>query len=405
MKKILLCVTGSIAAYKALELTRLLVKANCEVKVLLTESAKAFVTGLSFEALSQHKVYDDLFAYTDRPIEHIELARWADDIVIAPASANTIAKLALGLADDLLGNVILATDKPIFIAPAMNVVMWQNSAVQANINQLKNRDFIILPPEAGEQACGDIGDGRLMEPENIVKHLLKPKIKTDKHVVITAGPTIEALDPVRYLSNHSSGKMGYALTEAFIDIGWEVTLISGPTQLKASQNCDVVQVKSANEMHDAVLEKVKTADLFIAAAAVADYRPEICAVEKIKKTDQSDELMLKLVKNKDILASVANLARNRPCCVGFAAETHNAQAHARAKIECKNLDFLILNQVNTDTGFPFYGDHNEVKIFNKHYEQVLALPLASKRDIADHIADYLNENVIKKEVQTELNYE
>ncbi|WP_151194463.1 bifunctional phosphopantothenoylcysteine decarboxylase/phosphopantothenate--cysteine ligase CoaBC [Cysteiniphilum sp. JM-1] len=405
MKKILLCVTGSIAAYKALELTRLLVKANCEVKVLLTESAKAFVTQLSFEALSQRKVYDDLFAYTDHPIEHIELARWADQIVIAPASANTIAKLALGLADDLLCNVILATDKPIFIAPAMNVVMWQNTAVQANVNQLKNRKFIILPPDAGEQACGDIGDGRLMEPKAIIKHILKPKIKTDKHVVITAGPTVEALDPVRYLSNHSSGKMGYALAEAFVDIGWGVTLISGPTQLIASQGCDVVQVKSANEMYDAVLEKVKIADLFIAAAAVADYHPQVCAVEKIKKTDESDALTLKLIKNKDILASVASLTKNRPCCVGFAAETHNAREYALAKIQRKNLDFLILNQVNTDNGFPFYSDHNEVQVFSKHYQQVLALPLASKRDIADQIANYLNENVIKKEVQTELNYE
>ncbi|GGF93892.1 MULTISPECIES: bifunctional phosphopantothenoylcysteine decarboxylase/phosphopantothenate--cysteine ligase CoaBC [Cysteiniphilum] len=405
MKKILLCVTGSIAAYKALELTRLLVKANCEVKVLLTESAKAFVTRLSFEALSQGKVYDDLFAYTDHPIEHIELARWADQIVIAPASANTIAKLALGLADDLLGNVILATDKPIFIAPTMNVVMWQNTAVQANVNQLKNRKFIVLPPDAGEQACGDIGDGRLMEPQAIIKHILKPKIKTDKHVVITAGPTVEALDPVRYLSNHSSGKMGYALAEAFVDIGWGVTLISGPTQLIASQGCDVVQVRSANEMHDAVLEKVKTADLFIAAAAVADYRPQICAVEKIKKTDESDALTLKLIKNKDILASVASLTKNRPCCVGFAAETHNAREYALAKIERKNLDFLILNQVNTDNGFPFYSDHNEVQLFNKHHQQVLVLPLASKRDIANQIVNYLNENVIKKEVQTELNYE
>lgn len=405
MKKILLCVTGSIAAYKALELTRLLAKANCEVKVLLTESAKAFVTSLSFEAFSQHKVYDDLFAYTDHPIEHIELARWADCIVIAPASANTIAKLALGLADDLLGNVILATDKPIFIAPAMNVIMWQNTAVQANIHHLKNREFIILPPDAGEQACGDIGDGRLMEPETIVKHILKPKIKTDKHVVITAGPTVEALDPVRYLSNHSSGKMGYALAEAFINIGWDVTLISGPTQLIAPQNCDVVKVRSADAMHDAVLEKVKTADLFIAAAAVADYRPQICAVEKIKKTDEGDELTLKLVKNKDILASVASLTINRPCCVGFAAETHNALEHALAKIERKKLDFLILNQVNTDNGFPFYSDHNEVQLFNKHHQQVLALPLASKRDIAHQIVNYLNENVIKKEIQTELNYE
>ncbi|WP_440683729.1 bifunctional phosphopantothenoylcysteine decarboxylase/phosphopantothenate--cysteine ligase CoaBC [Cysteiniphilum halobium] len=405
MKKILLCVTGSIAAYKALELTRLLVKANCEVKVLLTHSAKAFVTNLSFEALSQHKVYDDLFAYTDHPIEHIELARWADCIVIAPASANTIAKLALGLADDLLGNVVLATDKPIFIAPAMNVVMWQNPVVQANIKQLKNRRFTILPPDAGEQACGDVGDGRLMAPEVIVNHLLKPKIRTDRRVVITAGPTIEALDPVRYLSNHSSGKMGYALAEAFLNLGWEVSLISGPTQLEAPKHCEVLQVKSASDMYNTVLDKIEKADLFIAAAAVADYCPAECAVEKIKKTDENDVLTLRLVKNKDILASVATLAKNRPCCVGFAAETHNAVDHALAKIERKNLDFLILNQVNTDNGFPFYSDHNAVQIFNKHHKQVLALPLTSKRDIAEHIASYLSENVIKKEIQTELNYE
>lgn len=405
MKKILLCVTGSIAAYKALELTRLLVKENCKVKVVLSKSAKAFVTNLSFEALSQHTVYDDLFDYTDHPIEHIELARWADQIVIAPASANTIAKLALGLADDLLGNVVLATKKPLFIAPAMNVVMWQNAAVQENIKQLKSRNFTILPPDAGEQACGDIGDGRLMAPEIIVKHVLKAQKKMDKCVVITAGPTIEALDPVRYLSNYSSGKMGYALAEAFLDIGWEVSLISGPTHLRAPENCEFLQVKSANDMYDAVQDRVKAADLFIAAAAVADYRPQECAIEKIKKTTTSESLTLTLVKNKDILHSVAILTKRRPYCVGFAAETHDALEHALAKIDRKNLDFLILNQVNTDNGFPFYSDHNEVQLFNKHHEQVLTLPLASKRDIAERIANYLSENIMKREIQTELNYE
>ena len=396
MKKILLCVTGSIAAYKALDLTRLLVKANYSVKVVLTKSAQAFVKSLSFEALCKHKVYQDLFSYTDHPIEHIELARWADQILIAPASANTIGKLAMGLADDLLGNVVLATQQPIFVAPAMNCIMWQNNAVQINVKRLKNLGFKILPPDSGEHACGDIGDGRLMAPEKIVQRLSTPNTKVNKCVLITAGPTIEALDSVRYLSNYSSGKMGYTLAEAFSEIGWSVILISGPSQLKSLQNIDLIKVKTADEMYKSVHKKIIHADLFISAAAVADYRPKDYVEKKIKKNIDSETLILTLVKNKDILHSVSTLRKNRPCCVGFAAETHNAKENALAKLDRKKLDFLILNQVDRQSGFPFYSDQNEVQIFNKQHEVVLTLPLASKSYIALQIAEFLSQKVSKK---------
>ena len=405
MKKILLCVTGSVAAYKALELTRLLVKENCEVKIILTKSAKAFVTSLSFEALSQHKVYEDLFDYTDHPIEHIELARWADQIVIAPASANTIAKLAMGIADDLLGNVILATKKPIFVAPAMNVVMWQNAIVQDNIAKLKTREFVILPPDSGEQACGDVGDGRLMEPEDIVRKLFPNVAKLNKKVLITAGPTIESLDPVRYISNHSSGKMGYALAESFAKLGWEVILISGPTELNAPIVSTLIKVKSANDMYQAVHQCIEAIDIFIGAAAVADYRPESYVECKIKKEDKDEDLSIKLVKNPDILKSVSSLKHRRPLCVGFAAETNNIKENALSKINSKNLDFLVLNQVDSETGFPFYSDQNQVQIYDKSHKLILDLTRMSKKEIAEKIAELLHKHIMGQEIQTELSYD
>ncbi len=406
MNKILLCVTGSIAAYKALELTRLLVKAGCDVKVVLSRSALEFVTPLSFEALCKQKSYQDLFEYSETPIEHIELARWADKILIAPATANTLAKLAYGIADDLLGNIILATKKPIYVAPAMNKQMWHNSIVKENVARLVARQFTLLAPDTGEQACGEIGEGRLMEPELIAKMVLQNISKIDKTVVITAGPTVEALDPVRYLSNYSSGKMGYALADAFYNLGWRVVLISGPTELSASYGIHTIYVKSAKEMYDAVHEYVDKAELFIGAAAVADYRPQSYATHKIKKmNDVDDELILKLSKNEDIVKSVANLQKNRPLCVvGFAAETDNAKVYALQKISAKNLDYLVLNQVDNKTGFPFYSDQNQVQIYDRKGRLVLELTLMSKLDVAYQIAHMLCNRLAKKEEEVELNY-
>lgn len=392
-KKVLLCVTGSVAAYKALELTRLLVKLDFEVKVILTKAAKSFVTPLSFETLSQHKVYDNLFNYIDHPIEHIKLARWADHIIIAPASANVIAKLAIGIADDLLGNIILASQKMAFIAPAMNMIMWKNNALQNNIKILQNRGFKILLPSCGYQACGDIGEGRLMEPESIIKHFIMPRLKVNKCVLITAGPTIESLDPVRYLSNHSSGKMGYALAEAFLERGWKVILISGPTHLKLLNGVKTFFIKSAQEMYNMVHENVAAADLFIAAAAVADYRPKNYISKKLKK-DINNELTLKLIKNKDILHSVSTLSTNRPCCIGFAAEIHNAEKNALLKVDEKNLDYIILNKVDSCSGFPFYSEKNKIQLFNKKHDLVLESTLTSKNEIAFTLAEYLSRPYI-----------
>ncbi len=405
MKKILLCVTGSVAAYKALELTRLLTKENYEVKVILTKAAQEFVTRLSFEALCQHRVYDDLFRYTDNPIEHIELARWADQIVIAPASANTIGKLAAGLAGDLLGNVVLATDKPVYIAPAMNKLMWQNSIVRENLAKLKDRGCVVLPPDSGEQACGDVGEGRLMEPEAIVKNIFHAIAEIDKTVLITAGPTVERLDPVRYISNHSSGKMGYALAQSFVHLGWRVILISGPTQLQAPKGITLIRVKSADDMYKAVHQYIVDADIFIAAAAVADYRPETYVEKKIKKKEGEELLSIKLVRNEDILKSVSSLRHHRPLCVGFAAETHNAKENALSKISSKALDFLVLNQIDNETGFPFYSEQNQVQVYDHLHQLVLDLARMSKKEIAQEIAKLLNRQILKKEIQTELSYE
>ncbi|MDD5228902.1 MAG: bifunctional phosphopantothenoylcysteine decarboxylase/phosphopantothenate--cysteine ligase CoaBC, partial [Methylococcales bacterium] len=341
-RRILLAVTGGIAVYKSLELLRLLKKQGADVRIIMTKSATAFVQPLSFQALSGHSVHCELLdTEAEHAMGHIELARWADVFVIAPATANTLAKCAHGLADDLLSTVYLATTCPVYVAPAMNHVMWNHPATQANVKTLQTYGVNLIAPESGEQACGETGIGRMAEPETICQRLISdltmPKILKNLNVVITAGATREPLDPVRYLTNRSSGKMGYALVIAAQQAGANVTLISGVTQLAVPKNCDFILVETAEQMHAAVFETIKNCDIFIGAAAVADYRPVQMCDEKIKKN--ADQITLLLQKNPDILADVAALDSS-PFTVGFAAETNDLEHYARDKLERKKLNII-----------------------------------------------------------------
>lgn len=352
-KKILLGISGGVAAYKTLELIRLLTKQGAIVKVILTDNAKKFVTKLSISALGAEIVVEHC-------MEHIDLARWADQVLIAPATANTIAKLRCGLADDLLTSLCLACSKPIALAPAMNQQMWLNSVTQENISFLKQRDIQIWGPTNGSQACGEIGPGRMLEAQQLYEHLeatFAPKLLANKHVVITAGPTIEALDPVRYLSNHSSGKMGYCLAKAAVNSGAKVTLISGPSALAPPAAAEIIKVDTAQQMYDATMQVAASADYFIAAAAVCDYRPIKFNTNKVKK--DAVTVSLELTKNPDILAAVSQ-SENRPITIGFAAETENLIKNAQEKLVSKNLDMIIANLVSKSQGFN--QDDNEVVI-------------------------------------------
>ena len=323
-----------------------------DVKVVMTQSALAFIQPLTLSTLSQSLVYSNLFEQEKIfSCEHIELAKWADAILIAPATANTLAKLAHGLADDLLSTICLASQKPLYLAPAMNQAMWENSITQENLERLKNRGCHILEPATGEQACGDIGIGRMLSPEMIIDHLLQQKQKLffNQHIVITAGPTIEAIDPVRFMSNHSSGQMGYAIAQAAIQQSARVTLISGPTHLAQPSGCfNYVRVNSALEMYEASMQHAAQSDVFIATAAVADYRVEKIALQKIKKT--KDFLTLKLIKNPDIISAASRITP-RPFIVGFAAETENMEHHASQKMHEKNMDLIAANLVGQNCGF------------------------------------------------------
>ncbi len=317
-KKIVLGLSGGIAAYKAPELVRRLKEQGADIRVVVTQSAKEFVSTLSLQAVSTNPVADSLLdPAAELAMGHIELAKWADLILIAPATANSIAKLSHGLADDLLTTICLATSSPIAIAPAMNQQMWHNLASQANIKTLASRNFLIWGPGSGEQACGDVGLGRMLDIPELVDHVcdfFQPQAKqtlAGQHWVITAGPTREAIDPVRYISNHSSGKMGYAIAEAAAKAGAQVTIISGPVTLQAPINCQLIKVNSALEMHQQALTLAPQANVFIACAAVADYRVASIAEHKLKKTDEQDKLNLTLVKNPDIVADVAALT-NKP---------------------------------------------------------------------------------------------
>ena len=391
-RQILLGISGGIAAYKVAELVRLLVKAEAKVRVVMTPAAQCFITPLTLQALSGNSVHTDLLdPAAEAGMGHIELARWAHLIVIAPCSADCIARLATGQANDLLTTVCLASTAPLALAPAMNQAMWLHPATQANTRLLSQRQVQLWGPAQGQQACGDLGPGRMLEAEQLferVKHQFAEPMFAGKKVVITAGPTREALDPVRYLSNHSSGKMGYALAAAAAATGAQTVLISGPCDLPVPVNVELHKVTSAEEMLACSLRWGADADVFIAAAAVADYRPTRVEEQKIKKGDQQT-LQLSLVKNPDIIAHVAAL-QPHPFTVGFAAETEKIVDYATAKLRSKNLDMIIANDVS-NSRIGFNSDNNAVLVIDckghKHFDERSKHQLAL--DLMHHIATRL----------------
>ncbi|MCY4472834.1 MAG: bifunctional phosphopantothenoylcysteine decarboxylase/phosphopantothenate--cysteine ligase CoaBC [Kistimonas sp.] len=397
-KRILLGVTGGIAAYKATEIIRLLRTAGAGVRVIMTSAAREFITPLTLQALSGHEVHTELLdPKAEAGMGHIELARWADVLLVAPASADFIARMTAGMGDDLLAAVCLAVKAPVCLAPAMNQGMWSDAATQKNCEELAQRGVTLWGPDTGFQACGDMGPGRMLEPADIVRHLanrFETGALSGRRILITAGPTREAIDPVRYLSNHSSGKMGFALAEAAQEAGAQVTLVAGPVQLPTPDRVTRLDVTDACAMHAAVMEAVGDCDIFIGCAAVADYRPETVADKKIKKNpdDAGQTMELKLVRNPDIIAAVAAL-ENAPVVVGFSAETHDMLANAVSKRLKKKMDLIVANNVaNPATGFN--SDENAVTLIGPDQQQVL--PQACKRKLARQlvalIARYCDEH-------------
>ena len=391
-KRIILGITGGIAAYKSAEIARRLQDHGAEVRVIMTDSAQEFIRPLTLQALTGNPVHTDLLdTEAEAAMGHIELARWADAILVAPATANFMAALCQGSAHDLLTTVCLANSGKIIVAPAMNQAMWSQPASQENIKCLTQRGIAILEPDNGIQACGDIGPGRLQQPEAIIEHMgsvFDSGILSGKQVVITAGPTREAIDPVRYISNHSSGKMGYALASAMLDAGASVTLISGPVSLECPDRCELISVVSADDMLTAASQAVKKADIFISAAAVADYKATAIAHQKIKK--KSKEMSLNLSKTPDI---VSILSKNNPklFVVGFAAETDQIEAHAREKLDKKHLNAIIANDVSrNDIGFN--SDDNEVLWIDADNCKILSKK--SKTQLAREIAVLIANNII-----------
>ncbi len=396
-KRILLGVTGGIAAYKAAILLRQLRQHGAEVRVVMTHNACEFITPLTMQALSGKPVYTKLLDLeTESAMSHIELARWPDLVLIAPSSANFIARYSNGFAEDLLSTLCLATSSPVMLAPAMNQQMWQNPVTQENLKKLKTRGIIIIGPGKGEQACGENGLGRMLEPEEILTLAAKSfetNILSGSRLLITAGPTREAIDPVRYISNHSSGRMGYAVAMAGIEAGAEVSLISGPVNLSAPSRAKLINVISTAEMYFAVMQKVSSTDIFISTAAVADYSLQNIAYKKIKKSSDTYELSLK--KNPDILAEVAAL-NSPPFTVGFAAETENLELNAQAKLRSKRLDMIAANQVGQGLGFD--SEMNALTVFwgtgKKQMQKASKTRLA--RILITLIADRYNEKNFNK---------
>lgn len=388
---VLLGVSGGIAAYKAAELVRRLGDAGAEVRVVLTENAARFVTPLTFQALSGNPVRTSLWDESaEAAMGHIELARWTDRVVVAPASADVIARLAHGMANDLLTTLCLATAAPIAIAPAMNQLMWAKAATQANVATLRERGVAVLGPASGSQACGEFGAGRLLEAETIVAELIRlagPRALAGKRVLVSAGPTFEDIDPVRFIGNRSSGRMGFAIAAAAAAEGAEVTLIAGPVALDTPRGVGRIDVRTAREMRDAVIARAANSDVFISAAAVGDFRPESTAPQKIKKQGDS-ALELKLVQNPDILAEVAALAQ-RPFVVGFAAETENVEAHAREKLEKKRIDLIAANEVGGGRGFEA-SDNALLLIWNGGSE---SLDRADKHELAARLVARIAERL------------
>ena len=362
-KNILLGVTGGIAAYKAAEIIRLFKKLGANVRVVMTESAKEFITPLTLQAISGNEIHDSLLnTEAEAAMGHIELAKWADIILIAPCTAETISKITHGRADDLMGALILASKADIFIAPAMNMNMWLDDSTQQNYKTLSSRGITFIGPAEGEQACGDIGPGRMVEPENIIE-LIRSSYKTGplsgKTITITAGPTREQIDPVRFISNNSSGKMGYSLADAAIEAGASVNLVSGPVSLEADKSINLYKINSASEMMNVVMECMDSSDIFIGCAAVSDYKPADYSENKIKKNEMP-HLEIELKKNEDILKNVAtNFSSSY--VVGFAAETSDVNNNAMQKLKSKNLDMIISNDVS-DKSIGFNVDDNEVTV-------------------------------------------
>lgn len=389
-RQVLLAVTGGIAVYKSLELLRLFKKQGADVRVVMTQAATAFVQPLSFQALSGQAVHCELLdTEAENAMGHIELARWADVFVIAPATANTLAKMAHGLADDLVSTLYLAATCPVYVAPAMNHVMWNHPATKANLGILQAYGVNLISPESGEQACGEIGIGRMAEPETIclqiTSYFSTPQVLANLNLIITAGATREPLDPVRYLTNRSSGKMAYALAVAAQKAGANVTLISGVTQLAAPKNCNFIQVETAQQMHEAVFENRENCDIFIGAAAVADYRFANSGMEKMKKN--ADTLTLTLEKNPDILADVAAL-KNPPFTVGFAAETNELEHYARDKLVRKKLNMIAANWVGRAEG-GFERDENALEVFWQDGQKTL--PMTNKTELAHQLITLIAE--------------
>ena len=393
-KKILLIICGGIAAYKSLEIIRIFKKKGALVKTIMTKSAKKFVTPLSVTSLSQEKVYSELFDYNNEAeMDHISLSRWADIILIAPATANTISKLSYGLSDDLASTVVLASNKPIFIAPAMNVRMWEHPANKENLYKLKNFGYQVIGPDIGHMACGEYGEGKMTEPDKIVNylnHYFKKIINNKKFkALVTAGPTHEYIDPVRFISNKSSGKQGYEIAKSLKKNGIETTLISGPTILDPIPGVNLIKVKSAKEMFNETLKNLP-ADIAIFSAAVADWKVKNVEKNKIKK---KDKLNLNLEKNIDILKHISNHNSLRPkIVIGFAAETNNLANNSKKKLLEKNCDWLISNDVS-DPKIGFNSDYNEVTIFykNKNQEKISKIKKSLLADkIVERVISQLN---------------
>ncbi|EOB9997472.1 bifunctional phosphopantothenoylcysteine decarboxylase/phosphopantothenate--cysteine ligase CoaBC [Cronobacter sakazakii] len=386
-KKIVLGVSGGIAAYKTPELVRRLRERGAEVRVAMTEAAKAFITPLSLQAVSGYPVSDSLLdPAAEAAMGHIELGKWADLVILAPATADLIARVTAGMANDLVTTICLATPSPVAVVPAMNQQMYRNIATQQNIELLASRGLRIWGPDSGSQACGDVGPGRMLDPLEIVElaanHFAPVNDLQHLNIMITAGPTRERLDPVRYITNDSSGKMGFAIAAAASARGARVTLVAGPVALPTPPGVERIDVESALEMEAAVQQRAQQQQIFIGCAAVADYRAETISSEKIKK--QGDELTLKMVKNPDIVAGVAALAQNRPYVVGFAAETNNVEEYARQKRQRKNLDLICANDVS-QAGHGFNSDTNALHLFWQEGDKVL--PLERKALLGQRLLD------------------
>lgn len=394
-KNILLGVTGGISAYKCPGICSLLRKKGANVKVVMTKAATEFVTPMTFQTMSDNLVHTEMFPKVpiSPVVDHIELAKWADIIVIAPASANTIAKIANGIADNLLSSIMLASRSPIIIVPAMNTFMLNNMATRENLKTIRDRGMTVLGTHVDLLACNDVGDGKMLEPEEIVYEIdtvLRKKDLQGKRFVVTAGPTIEAIDPVRYLTNHSSGKMGYALAEEAMKRGAEVTLVSGPTSLEKPKVAKFIQIKSTQEMFDAVVENFEMADVLIKAAAPADFKPLKVSDQKIKKEGQDGNLILELSQNPDI-AKTVGARKTKQFIVGFAAESQNEVENAKKKIVSKNFDMIVVNNI-TKKNAGFKSNTNDVVIIDKE-GNVKDLEMMSKTDLANKILDSVKKHI------------